>query len=93
MKEFFPASHRPIIYAGLPVLNAAEMDPDFNGKIIHVLEYGLGDTVNAIPVIRGTQKAFPNGRLVVYCEKRWLEIVRPYPSKEDELIGWGVRLQ
>ena len=90
MKEFFPASHRPIIYAGLPVLNAAEMDPDFNGKIIHVLEYGLGDTVNAIPVIRGTQKAFPNGRLVVYCEKRWLEIVRPYLSGEDELIGWDL---
>ncbi|MHB1564650.1 MAG: glycosyltransferase family 9 protein [Leptospirillum sp.] len=93
VKKFFPASDRSMIYAGLPVLNACKMDPDFNGKIIHVLEFGLGDTVNSIPIIKGTKKAFPKGRLVVYCEKRWLDIVRPYLSKEDELIGWDVSVQ
>jgi len=93
VKELFPIINCPMIYAGLPVLDAATMDRDFNGKIIHVLEFGLGDTVNAIPIIKGTKKAFSKAKLIVYCEKRWLEIVRPYLSKEDELIGWDAILE
>ena len=92
VKNFPPGRHPSVTYAGLPVFNVAEMEPGFHGNIIHVLEFGLGDTVNAIPIIKGTRKAFPDACLVVYCEKRWLEIVRPYLSEKDELIGWDVRV-
>ncbi|MHB1756693.1 MAG: glycosyltransferase family 9 protein [Leptospirillum sp.] len=93
MKNSPPGRHPSVIYSGFPVFNVDDMEPGFNGKIIHVLEFGLGDTVNAIPVIKGSRKAFPEARLVVYCEKRWIEIVRPYLLEKDELIGWDVRIQ
>jgi len=93
VNNFPPGRQSSLTYSGFPVFNVAEMESGFNGKIIHVLEFGLGDTVNAIPVIKGSRKAFPDARLVVYCEIRWLEIVRPYLSEKDELIGWDVRIQ
>jgi hypothetical protein len=80
-------------YSGFPLLNADEMDPGYSGVIIHLLEGGLGDTLNSVPVIKGTKKAFPEGKLVVYCERRWLDIVRPYLSKKDELREWDVNTQ
>ena len=70
VKDFPQDKHPSVTYAGLPVFNVAEMEPGFHGNIIHVLEFGLGDTVNAIPIIKGTRKAFPDACLVVYCEKK-----------------------
>ena len=57
-------------------------------KIIHFLEFGLGDSVNSICIIKGTKKAFPENQIIVYCDYRWKEIIQPYLSSNDQIITY-----
>ena len=46
----------------LTLLNGdIELHPE--QKIIHFIEFGLGDSVNSICIIKGTKKAFPENQM------------------------------
>ena len=72
----------------LTLLNGdIELHPE--QKIIHFLEFGLGDSVNSICIIKGTKKAFPENQIIVYCDYRWKEIIQPYLSSNDKIIVYN----
>ena len=56
--------------------------------IIHFLEFGLGDSINSICIIKGIKKKYPENHHKIYCEKNWIEFIRPFLSLEDEIVGY-----
>ena len=64
-----------------------------NDKIFHFLEFGLGDTVNSISIIKGTKRAYPRNQFIIICEKRWINLVKPYLSKSDVIYSYDAEKQ
>lgn len=58
-------------------------------SVVHLLEFGLGDTVNSISLILSTKKKFLGLPHHIYVEERWSSIVGNFLSSKDSLIKYN----
>ena len=58
-------------------------------SVVHLLEFGLGDTVNSISLILSTKKKFLGIPHHIYVEERWSSIVGNFLSSKDSLIKYN----
>lgn len=73
-----------------PILDCSKLDKNFDGDLYFFFSQGLGDTVKGLRFVEVIRNLFPKSRLVIFCDKRWSDIIPQIPEVQVHWYSDGI---